>query len=98
MALFSVGRYFDAHEVLETDCWLGLPLSAEKLFFQGFIQLCAAFVHGEKGNAYGFHKKAAQAYQKLDGVWVLYGKPSHLAGVEMPELLNQLAGLMRLKE
>ncbi|MCX5920062.1 MAG: DUF309 domain-containing protein [Candidatus Melainabacteria bacterium] len=98
MALFRVGRYFDAHEVLETDCWLGLPLSAEKLFFQGFIQLCAAFVHGEKGNAYGFHKKAAQAYRKLDGVWVLYGKPATLAGVEMPELLNQLAGLMRLKE
>ena len=98
ISLFNAGRYFEAHEVLETHCWVGLPLSVEKLFFQGFIQLCAGFVHREKGNSYGFHKKVAQAYLKLDGVWILYGKPTTLAGVEMLELLNQLARLMRLKE
>lgn len=96
--LFNAGRYFEAHEVLETQCWVGLPLSVEKLFFQGFIQLCAGFVHWQKGNFYGFKKKLTQGFQKLDGVWVLYGKPTQLAGIEIETLVQAIRIILEAKE
>jgi predicted metal-dependent hydrolase len=98
ISLFNTGHYFEAHEVLETQCWLGLPLTPEKLFFQGLIQLSAGFVHWQNGNTYGFKKKLTQCFQKLEGVWILYGKPTQLAGIQVKTLVQEIKFLLEANE
>ena len=98
VSLFNTRSYFEAHEVLETQCWQGLALTAEKLFFQGFIQLSAAFVHWQNGNTYGFQKKLTQGFQKLDGVWILYGKPTQLAGIQLKTLVQEIKVMLEANE
>jgi predicted metal-dependent hydrolase len=95
VALFNLQHFYDAHEILETQCWQVLPRSPEKLFFQGLIQLCAAFVHWQNANHYGYHKKCQQAFHKLSGVWLLYNKPCYLATINVVALLEELETLQQ---
>jgi predicted metal-dependent hydrolase len=95
VTLFNQQLFYEAHEVLETQCWQTIPRSPEKLFFQGLIQLCAAFVHWQRNNAYGFHKKLQQANHKLSGVWLLYGNAPYLATLNLEALLPQLTALQQ---
>jgi predicted metal-dependent hydrolase len=50
--LFNDGRVFDAHEVWE-DVWRPLPVSPERTFVQGLIQIAVAFHHNTTGNRVG---------------------------------------------
>lgn len=95
VTLFNQQRFYEAHEVIETQCWQEIPRSPEKLFFQGLIQLCAAFVHWQRNNAYGFYKKLQQANHKLSGVSVLYGNAPYLATLNLEALLPQLTALQQ---
>jgi len=47
MALFNAERYWESHEALE-GVWRGLK-GDDKLYLQGVILTCAAFVHHQKG-------------------------------------------------
>lgn len=51
IACFNQRRFFACHEVLE-EIWLDEP-EAEKPFYQGIIQVAAAFHHFQKGNLRG---------------------------------------------
>lgn len=50
-ALYGAGRYFDAHEELET-VWRRSP-DPRMRFLQGLIQWAVAFEHHRRGNAHG---------------------------------------------
>lgn len=52
LACFNQGAHFECHEHLE-DLWLR-NRSELRPFFQGLIQLAAAFVHLERGRHVGF--------------------------------------------
>lgn len=45
--LFNAGRFFEAHEALET-LWLPMRGGADARFFQGLIQVAGAFVHFQR--------------------------------------------------
>jgi len=62
---FNDGYYFEAHETLE-DLWRVTPMP-ERLFFQGVIQLAAAFVHVARGERAGALKLLDAAADKLRG-------------------------------
>jgi predicted metal-dependent hydrolase len=55
--------YFESHETLE-DLWQVTPLP-ERQFFQGIIQLAAAFVHYARGEYPGILKLLDLAAEKL---------------------------------
>jgi len=48
---FNAGRFFDAHETWE-EIWLHSP-EPQKKFYQGIIQISAAFHHYHRGNMHG---------------------------------------------
>ena len=48
--LFNQGRYYEAHDVLES-LWLPIRRGPEGDFYKGLIQLAGAFVHVQKGRA-----------------------------------------------
>ncbi len=60
---FNDGYYFESHETLE-DLWLVTPLP-ERDFFQGVIQLAAAYVHVARGERDGAVKLIDAAVAKL---------------------------------
>ena len=60
---FNDGYYFESHETLE-DLWMVTPLP-ERQFFQGVIQLAAAFVHFARGEYPGIIKLLDAALDKL---------------------------------
>ena len=60
---FNDGYYFESHETLE-DLWMVTPLP-ERQFFQGVIQLAAAFVHYARGEYPGIIKLLDAASERL---------------------------------
>ena len=64
LAEFRAGRFFEAHEEWEA-LWKDSE-GDDKLFLQGLIQLAAACVHIERGNAVPAQRLLALAKEKLD--------------------------------
>lgn len=64
-ALYAQGRYFDAHEELET-VWLRSPERPMR-FLQGLIQWAVAFEHHRRGNAHGSRALLDRALGNLAG-------------------------------
>lgn len=68
--LFNAEKFFEAHEVLES-LWREKPNSPDREFYQGLIQLAAAFVHIQKGtppgaeDLYGKAQKHLSKYPKF---------------------------------
>lgn len=60
---FNRGWYFESHETLE-DLWMVTPWP-ERQFFQGVIQLAAAFVHFARREYAGIFKLLDAASEKL---------------------------------
>ncbi|HEY8171911.1 MAG TPA: DUF309 domain-containing protein [Dehalococcoidia bacterium] len=60
---FNHGWYFESHETLE-DLWMVTPWP-ERQFFQGIIQLAAAFVHFARREYAGIFKLLDAASDKL---------------------------------
>jgi predicted metal-dependent hydrolase len=60
---YNAGYWFESHETLE-DLWMVTPLP-ERQFFQGVIQLAAAFVHYARGEHAGILKLLDAAGEKL---------------------------------
>lgn len=65
LALYSAGRYFDAHEVLE-QAWRRSP-EAPMPFLQGLIQWAVALEHHRRGNAHGARALIDRALRNLEG-------------------------------
>ena len=61
---FNRRWYFESHETLE-DLWMVTPLP-ERQFFQGIIQLAAAFVHFARGEYPGIFKLLDAAEEKVE--------------------------------
>lgn len=61
---YNAGWYFESHETLE-DLWMVTPLP-ERTFFQGIIQLAAAFVHLARREYPGILKLLDASRDKLD--------------------------------
>jgi uncharacterized protein len=61
--LFNSGRFFEAHEALET-IWLKAQ-GDEKTFLHGLIQIAAAFHHYTRRNPAGFASLLRKGLDKL---------------------------------
>ena len=61
--LFNAGRFFEAHEAWE-EIWL-VASEPEKTFFQGLIQVSAAFHHRLRGNRQGMESLLEAGLAKL---------------------------------
>ena len=81
---YNAGCHWHAHEVLE-DLWRATGDPERRLFFQGVIQLAAAFVHAERGNMRGVQRLLAKAGGKLAAV------PSPYLALDVAELLEAMA-------
>ena len=88
MRLYNAGRHWDAHEVLE-DLWRTTADPRRRLFFQGIIQLAAAFVHAERGNMRGVRSLLAKARAKLETV------PTPYLRLDVAALLEEMASADR---
>lgn len=64
---YNAGEHWHAHEVLE-DLWRATAEPERRRFYQGIIQLAAAFVHAERGNLRGVQRLLAKAEAKLQAV------------------------------
>lgn len=64
--LFNRGRYWEAHEALET-IWRSVPDEDEARVLQGLIQAAAALLHRERGNRHGVAAVGGAALGKLHG-------------------------------
>ena len=64
-ALYAQGRFFDAHEALET-VWRRGDDPAMR-FLQGLIQWAVAFEHHRRGNPHGARVLLDRALANLDG-------------------------------
>jgi hypothetical protein len=64
--LFNRGRYWEAHEALET-IWRSVPDEDEARVLQGLIQAAAALLHRERGNRHGVAAVGGAALDKLHG-------------------------------
>lgn len=84
VGLFKSGSHWYAHEVLE-DLWRVTGDPERRLFYQGIIQLAAAFVHAERGNMPGTRKSLAKAGAKLAAV------PSPYLALDLTALLETIA-------
>jgi predicted metal-dependent hydrolase len=76
---FNRGWWFESHETLE-DLWMVTPLP-DRTFFQGIIQLAAAFVHYARREHPGVIKLLGFALEKLREF-----TPSH-RGVDVAALI-----------
>ena len=81
LALFSDGRWFEAHEVLEA-AWRPLAPGPDRHFLQGLIQLAVALEHWRRGNPRGARGQWEKAQRHLDGLGDVY------AGVQLARLLE----------
>jgi len=79
---FNRRWYFESHETLE-DLWQVTPLP-EREFFQGVIQVAAAFVHYARGEYPGIFKLLDSARAKLSAF-----APATF-GVDVEQLLGDL--------
>ncbi|MGD9572497.1 MAG: DUF309 domain-containing protein [Thermoleophilia bacterium] len=64
-ALYGAGRFFDAHEELET-VWRRSP-DLDMRFLQGLIQWSVAFEHHRRGNSHGARVLLGRALRNLEG-------------------------------
>jgi len=80
--LFNSGRFFEAHEALET-LWLQVQ-GDEKLFLHGVIQVAAAFHHYQRQNFQGFSSLLQKGSAKLTRFSGTY------YGLNIQDLLIQL--------
>lgn len=60
---FNQQQFFTCHELLE-EIWLEEP-EGEKLFYQGLIQVAAAFHHHQRGNRTGMESLLRAGVEKL---------------------------------
>ena len=88
MRRYNAGRHWHAHEVLE-DLWRATVDPERRLFYQGIIQLAAAFVHAERGNMRGVQRLLAKAGAKLAAV------PSPYLALDVAALLDAMAAANR---
>lgn len=66
--LFNAGRYWDAHEAWER-AWVALPKgSDERRFYQGLIQLAAAFLHRGRAKTAPAVRCYRSSMEKLEGL------------------------------
>ena len=77
---FNRRWYFESHETLE-DLWMVTPLP-ERDFFQGIIQLAAAFVHFARGEYPGILKLFDASLSKLQAF-----TPERL-GIDVSQLIR----------
>ena len=82
--LYHAGKHWLAHEALE-DLWSATRDPQRRRFYQGIIQLAAAFVHAERGNMRGVQRLLAKATAKLEGV------SSPCLGLDVAGLLRAMA-------
>ncbi|MCS7234461.1 MAG: DUF309 domain-containing protein [Armatimonadetes bacterium] len=82
LVLFDFGLFFACHEHFE-GLWR-TAAAEDRGFYQGLVQLAAAFYHHEKGNRPGARVLLDRAKERL----VTY-RPSHL-GLDVDLLLEQL--------
>ncbi|MEO8295167.1 MAG: DUF309 domain-containing protein [Gemmatimonadota bacterium] len=93
VAQFNAGRYWESHEVLESE-WR----RTRSEFYHGLILYASAWVHCQRGNAAGVRAQLAKATPILDR----YGP--HYLGMDVEALhressaLRQLAGDNRLAD
>jgi len=80
--LFNMGKFFEAHEVLET-VWLQAD-GEDRVFLHGVIQVAAAFHHYTRRNQAGFRSLLEKGCRKLESV------PDAKQGIDLPGLLAQL--------
>lgn len=80
---FNRGWYFESHETLE-DLWMVTPWP-ERQFFQGIIQLAAAFVHLARREYVGIFKLLEAASEKLREF------PNGQFGIDTDALLEAIA-------
>ena len=83
--LYHAGAHWHAHEVLE-DLWRATRDPERRRFYQGIIQLAAAFVHAERGNMRGVRRLLAKAAAKLEAV------SSPCLGLDVAALLRAMGG------
>ena len=81
---YNAGEHWHAHEVLE-DLWRATSEPERRRFYQGIIQLAAAFVHAERGNMHGAQRLLAKAAAKLSAV------SSPYLGLDVTALLHGMA-------
>jgi len=86
--LYHAGRHWHAHEALE-DLWRDTRDPQRRRFYQGIIQLAAAFVHAERGNMRGVQRLLAKAAAKLEVV------SSPCLGLDVEGLLRAMAAAGR---
>jgi len=63
VALYNAGRFWEAHEALETVWRRSAP--PERALWQGLIQAAAAMLHRERGNRHGVLAQGRAAVEKL---------------------------------
>lgn len=80
--LFNRGEFFTCHEVLE-EIWLE-ESEGEKPFYQGVIQVAAAFHHFQRGNRAGLDSLLRSGAEKLRRY------PPGCHGLDLAALLVQL--------
>ena len=78
---FNCEKFFEAHEVLELLWREADP--KDRLFYQGLIQIAAAFVHVQRGTEKGAQELFKKASQNLSGYLPLY------KGVLLTQLLSE---------
>ncbi|MER3456413.1 MAG: hypothetical protein C4303_02580 [candidate division GAL15 bacterium] len=83
LALFSFGLFFACHEHFE-ELWRQAS-PQDRNFYQGMVQLAAAFYHHEKGNRHGAVVLLRRAAGRLAGY-----RPQH-RGLHVEPLLQELA-------
>lgn len=79
--LFNERRFFEAHEVLE-GLWRREP-GSDRDFYQGLIQIAAAFVHLQKNNRPG-----AERLLRTAGQYLRSYPPRH-EGIDLEAVLSQ---------
>jgi len=85
--LYESGHYWNAHEAWE-QVWLDAP-NELRLFYQGLIQVTAAFVHVAKGEYPGSVRLLEAGIEKLAAY-----EPEQL-GVDVSGLMEESRGALR---
>jgi predicted metal-dependent hydrolase len=82
IASIDCGRYFAAHEALET-AWRAAP-AAERDFFQGLVHVAVAWYQAERRNQVGCERQLEKATRRLGPF-----APAH-RDVDVADLLAQV--------
>jgi predicted metal-dependent hydrolase len=90
LELIRAGRYFEAHEELET-AWRAAGVE-ERDFFQGLVHVAVAWYQAGRGNRVGCERQLAKAARRLDAY-----RPLH-RGVEVEATLARVREAQALVE